>query len=794
MDGSGIDPMLNRLSKPSNSVLQCKDKKQVRISSAFDGTRGKYISRRCRECWECLTSQKNDIVGKLLAQAAVCERVDLLTATYDGQTGQSKMGAKQRIPAHVQKFQKAIRQREHRALVAYNKAEKKLAAQQDREPKLIDASRNYIKFYPVFEFGTKNGRGHWHIMIFYESHFPLPTSVLYVLEPAVIPDAAKRVWYPQEIIGPESPTLPEGANDETVFDWRVKYKGSQKNSLWPHGFVNLECVSHDMRAVDWGGRSCPSQKPRQDMVKSMFYLLKYLNKPNTDINGRLLTVEQKAEQSETDKLSRGGVRLYRTGSQGLGRQYATAFGEHHAALGVPLQAVHFKVSGANVPRSHASLTRLALKLRSKHANEMTVQMYLAEMSKMVFQMQGGMFNACVDAYIEIAKSKGKTEEAMGEIAAMRLRQLAAKKANEWLRSDEGVFRRRVARNVDVLDHLWSRQTLKEYGETAFHMLSGVFHGKKLPNMVLPPEPFLGYVFSDETPPTPAALKAKGSTRLTEFEKLVATRQSLKLLGEAYHRVNIDRYKYETVKRTVSGMTLHNEPREVVAYNPNVDEYTQGIYEQTLAEEWEAFFEGCNEASDLIFAQEIVRGNLKPDTAKPWAVATTDAYPRKVLTWLNHSDQYEYPKQRERYIERFCAIRYLSRTERLLIAPDGRILLQKQADTIKQTYVPVRSTRSAKIIKRPVKRWGSRTVLTSGDLDRAINGQLPLRDIAKDCDSVFVNDTGRPFQNTWAMTPDAMQIRVLALMSPDIFNPARTLHGPRSERSRMSINEGEFIPF
>lgn len=784
-----IKSKLGNISKPSNAVLKCVNPQTVRIKAKKDGTRDKYISRRCRSCWQCVTSQQNDIVGKLLAQSAVTARIELHTLTYDDNSPESRLGSKQRIPAHLQKFQKALRQREQRGLTAYNKAEKKRAALEGREPRLIDKSRSYIKFFPVFEFGTKNGRGHWHVMIFFESHFELPFHAFNSLEPEVCPSAAKRVWDPPSVRGAETKTLPPDANNPDVIDYRVKEHGSQKHSLWPHGFVNIECVSHDMRATDYGGNPVDARKPSEGVVSSMFYLLKYLSKPDTKYKDHELTEEELDEQNKTLKKARGGNQMYRTGSQGLGRAFAREFARRHADNGVPLNHIHFKVSGANVPRTHASLTRFRAKLVAS-MGEINAEQYLIEAQKMVFQMQGGMAAIAADTYLEIALAKGKKNDALGDVAQMRLRQLEAKKANEWLRSAEGKFRRKVAREVTLIDKVKFDVALRDCHPMVQQMLSGGFFGNSLPSCILPPEPYMGFIIGEGAVPDFAVLKAQGCTANTELEKLEATVDAVKIVSDLYKSIKYDSAKYQTEKSKQSGQWDCASPYIPPTIKTNRDEYTQAIYEQTLTEEWEAHFAGCGHASDLLYALELARGHVHRSDRKPWSFNEFDAPQRLGLLWLNHSDQYMFTLQRERHIKKYCAVRYLSEDQRLIITPDGRILLGRYG--ISDKYRDnVSGHGNISRYKTTFKKWGYRLVQPE-KLDFAISGKMPLRSF-QDSDPIFLN-IEQPFKNTWAMALEPEHKDVLRLAHP--LDGECKLGKPPKQISASKIQELEFedLPF
>ena len=649
-----------------------------------------------------------------------------------------------------------MRQRERRGLSAYNKREKLSAKEQGRKATLIDTSQSYIKFFPVFEFGSNNGRGHFHVMIFFESHIEVPVHAL-ALEPEVCPIGARRVWDLPNVRGAETPNLPPDANNPEVIDYRVRKDGSQRHALWPHGFVNIECVSHDMRAVDFGGNPVDQRKRSEGVVMSMFYLLKYLGKPDTKAKDQALSDDELKEQTDALKRGRGGNSMYRTGSRGLGHAFARHFARAHANNGVPLMHIHFKVAGAVVPRSPASLAKFQAKVE-KTMGPIKAHQYILDASRMVFQMQGGMANVAADTYLEIAKARNKAPEAMGDVAIMRLRQLEAKKANDWLRSAEGRFRRKTARELTLLDTLWIEQRLKTAQPLAASMLSGGFFDKTLPVCVLPPEPYLGYILGEDAVPDFGVLKAQGVTANTELEKLEATSDAIAIIGDAYRRVQTDAGRYQYEKQIASYQSALSAPYVAPYEVQNRDEYTQAIYEQTVAEEWEKHQAGDKDASDLIYALEVARGHMYRSPVKPWSFVEFDVPQRLGLLWLNHSDQYNFPQQRETAIRQHCVVRYCANDRRLIITPDGRILMgrfgitEKYRDTLSSGGKTFRK-------KMTVQKWGYRQI-DHGQLGAAIAGVLPLKSMDKS-DAIFA-DIDQPFKNTWAMRPDAMQSRVLGL--------------------------------
>ena len=781
---------LNEVSKPSSAVLVCQQKVQVRISSKQDGTRDKYISRRCRVCWACVTSEKNDHVGKLLAQGASSARIELWTLTYDDLTVESRLGAKQRIPDHLQRFQKAFRQRERAALLRHNKKEKKAAAIEDRDPLLVDTSQSYIKFFPVYEFGSKNERGHFHVLVFFASHVPVKFHGFGLVQPVVCPDEAVRIWDLKEVRGPTPEKLPPDANNPDIIDRRVRKHGSQKHALWPHGFVNIECVSHDLRAVDFRGNPINVRCDRQEIVRSCFYLLKYLGKPETKKDGRAQSEKELRDQTQGLHEARGGSRLYRTGSRGLGVSYAKAFGRERALRGVALRHTHFKVDGAQVPRSRESLQRLRSRLEARGMSYFQVENYIIEASKMVFQMHGGMLAAAADTYIEIATSKGKSPVAMGEVAQIRLRQLASQAANEWLRSPEGEFRRSVARDLTGLDKLWAHRELQSCSPMVAQMVSGLFFKGEMPKCILPPEPYVGHLLGEDPPAPTMVLERHGSIRSTEMEKLEATHAAVKLVSSAYKRLGIDAGKFQAAKNRLGCVKDFSTPFltfDQLLYRGNVDEITQGIYEQTVNEEWEAFFAGDNEAADLLYALSVAQGKVFQPPIKPWCVDEDYGPSERLLRWLNHSDQYEWPKRREENINRYCAVRVVNEDHRYIITPDGRTLLARRGycDTHRDTVSASGVTARHKVT---IFKWGYREIHSVSEFESSLSGGVSLRGFDKSC-PIFA--TEQPFKNCWAMRSTALTNAVLAL-------PVEHSTGPRpTVKIRKNLEDEQLlldIPF
>jgi len=240
---------------------------------------------RCGWCRGCAQTKANDMIGRAGAEALVCTHVDFVTLTYDRRKGPEQWCSAQiRNVKNVQDMQKRLRQREHRALVAYNRQELLAADREGRKPETVDAGRSYIKFLVVHEGADKSRKhSHWHLLVFYQSHFPVPQGALETGDIAETQPFCRRVWSPPAIFGPVTPKLPPDANNPDVIDFRVASKimrdgrkagGNQLWDLWPHGFVNVQRVTHEVNGPD----GVPVLKQGDELAQSVRYLNKYLRK------------------------------------------------------------------------------------------------------------------------------------------------------------------------------------------------------------------------------------------------------------------------------------------------------------------------------------------------------------------------------------------------------------------------------------------------------------------------------------------------------------------------------------
>lgn len=763
---------MGNVSGPSNTVLVCAKPVQVQISGKKNGTRPKFTKSRCGECWQCTTTAVNKRLSRLLAECATVQRVELWTLTYGNDTAEARLGAKQRDVTHLQKWQKIVRQREKRGLMTYNRREKKAAKKEGRQPKLVNNNRSYCTFHPVFEFGSKNNRGHWHVIVFWHSHFPVGQLLTASNEPKVCPENATRVWDLARVIGPETEGIPPDANNPDKIDWRVRKGGSQKHSSWPHGWVNVECVSHDLRAVDYYGRSAPQRLPNVEIHKALRYTLKYLSKPDTQKLGKNvkpLTEQEKQAQTDALQTAKGGKRLYQTGSQGMGKAYATAWAQHLANAGVPMNNLHFRVDGVNMARSVSSMAKFEAKLSQRIQNPASIQSYLLDAQKVSFQMQGCMYTTAADVYLDIAQAKGMTGKGLGEIALQRQRQKLLQQKNEQLRSVEAQFQRDCTRELTKNDRFWIERLIANLSPCAQEMLDTAspndcrflrYYGPMphLPFCILSPEPFEGYIIGKEAVPSAKALAADGITRRSEVEKLAATQEAIACVDRIYGRADwFDPFKYENLKKNASywpdvGQEYLREQRL------NVDAKTQEIYEANAADE-------TLDSEERRLAQQIAQGRQSELLVEPWACIEHGIPANRRLAWLNYSEQYGFPAQRERHIHRYCYVQQWDKERRIIITPDGRVLFGA-----KRTFKANRTVilnKQRKVIKKKLSfnqtRYVYKEVHTIFDLLLVKSRHLPAT-LGPDFEPVFLDSLKRPFQVTWAMKPSQLHVWAMAIKS------------------------------
>ncbi len=100
----------------------------------------------CRKCWQCIENRIDDWVGRCVAESvtAVASHVVTLTYGYDLQTGDVD---------HIRA-----------AVLTYSDVQKYL--------KLLRINGYPVRYFVTGEYGSKKGRAHWHIVLYWQKRVP----------------------------------------------------------------------------------------------------------------------------------------------------------------------------------------------------------------------------------------------------------------------------------------------------------------------------------------------------------------------------------------------------------------------------------------------------------------------------------------------------------------------------------------------------------------------------------------------------------------------------------------------
>lgn len=93
----------------------------------------------CRYCWQCKRNKINDYVGRCIAESKFSTQTYAVTLTYAQEAGVSSVTL---VYKDIQDFLKRLRKR-------YN-----------------------VRYIVAGEYGTKKGRAHWHIVLFFKGKVP----------------------------------------------------------------------------------------------------------------------------------------------------------------------------------------------------------------------------------------------------------------------------------------------------------------------------------------------------------------------------------------------------------------------------------------------------------------------------------------------------------------------------------------------------------------------------------------------------------------------------------------------
>lgn len=95
----------------------------------------------CRKCMQCMSVRAQDWVGRCIAESRTAVTTRFVTLTYGG--GNTNPASEVLTYSDVQKYLKRLRKSGHN-----------------------------FRYFAVGEYGSKKGRAHWHLILFYQSQAP----------------------------------------------------------------------------------------------------------------------------------------------------------------------------------------------------------------------------------------------------------------------------------------------------------------------------------------------------------------------------------------------------------------------------------------------------------------------------------------------------------------------------------------------------------------------------------------------------------------------------------------------
>lgn len=147
---------------------------------------------RCQKCWQCKEHRVDNWVGRCIAESRVAAESAFITLTYgrDEHGNESHVRSSVLTYSDVQKYIKTLRKRGLR-----------------------------FRYLVCGEIGSKKGRTHWHLLVFFED--PLPAGFM---------DYGRNSWHREKR---ETPVF-------VPLRWHVRYN----EPLWPHGFSQWDKLTY----------------------------------------------------------------------------------------------------------------------------------------------------------------------------------------------------------------------------------------------------------------------------------------------------------------------------------------------------------------------------------------------------------------------------------------------------------------------------------------------------------------------------------------------------------------------
>ena len=304
----------------------------------FIGSAGEVFKMPCRRCGSCHGNRKNDLVGKMIAESLTCYDVWVMTLTYDDKrlaTG-AQNGAEQRLPEHIRAMIHSLRMQGQRAT----------------------GHRIDLSYFAVYETGERNGRGHWHLILFWKTDMPKETlaqaSVIASMQEAIYP-----AWMPPTSNAYNHPAKHQQIqNNPKVVELRGGKKAQQYWDVWPHGRITVDSKFRG--------------KPTHNVHGALEYCVKYVTKQKQ----RYLM------------------------SHNVGKAFFMELIAEHVRSGIPVNDLTYTFA------DQQKLPMYNDRLREKRSDE-TGGSYRAKPRRRVYQIQGVMRDRCLRYAVRLHRQRVK---------------------------------------------------------------------------------------------------------------------------------------------------------------------------------------------------------------------------------------------------------------------------------------------------------------------------------------------------------------------------------------------------
>jgi len=705
MNSLSTEKQRPRLAKAASARLRCTSPTEFGLKTGR-AKKSVPIPTVCGRCYACVQNRELDAIGRAACQSLESARIDFLTLTYDSRKGvHERAAALVRMTSDLQNFKKRLRRKENYELTKYNARETDLAQSERRPARLVDTSRSYIKFMDAFERGsTGTKRSHWHVLVFWESHFPVPDDLVLSGNPHACMSAAARVWDIPQIYGPQTPGRPPEAENPEIIDHRVQRKSvkgknqiaNQPWGLWPHGNVVFDSCTHDVTQTNLPLKSL------EQIGASVKYLQKYQRKAiyvprgKSDVPQEDWTPKEQAlHQASLDQ----GVQ--RTESRQVGHRFARLKGQRQGVYGVQFHDMIYRIDGFHMKTRPITVHKHQSKFIAAGMSQVLAERLTD--TRQPFEFRGAHAQAVFEGYCQarvpiIGKAVDPYKCGDAYLAADMKKK--SQEFREYLKAKPAVLRRAL--------HATTR-------------------AEPLQDELTPVEVFV--------------YDAKGCRKTgpnnRDAMRPIADRHRERMaeidyLRNRYESVDMSR-ALRTVKRIV-GLTplaeLETETRFANRTHADRERWSRRPdarhYWNVIGDLGEKSDKGDFEAQETLEylenanrVQEMIALNL-PRHSLSHPLVPDDM----LMRWVNTSYDYSFPALREMLIAKYCRVIEHDPERRTLITPQGDVLIQRKSWRTSDAIAYDEC--SGLHIKYKPRIWATRRALTDSEESAALAGTLKNR--------------------------------------------------------------------